>query len=51
MRVLLDENFPLPLCKRLRAEGFEVEHIIELGLRAFSEQRFWPVSERKNFSS
>jgi hypothetical protein len=37
VRVLLDENFPLPLCKRLRAEGFEVEHIIELGLRGISD--------------
>jgi len=39
VRVLLDENFPLPLCKRLRAEGFEVEHIIELGLRAISDAK------------
>jgi hypothetical protein len=37
VRVLLDENFPLPLCKRLRAAGFEVEHIIELVLRGISD--------------
>ena len=33
MKILLDENFPLPLFHRLRATGYDVEHIIALGLR------------------
>ncbi len=33
MKILLDENFPLALVRKLRAEGREVEHIILLGLR------------------
>ena len=33
MKILLDENFPLALERKLRTEGREVEHIILLGLR------------------
>ena len=33
MKVLLDENFPLPLYHRLRAAGHDAEHIIVLGQR------------------
>ena len=31
MKILLDENFPLPLYHRLRAAGHDAEHIIVLG--------------------
>lgn len=37
MIVLLDENFPLRLVRELRQFGFEVEHIIELGLRGIPD--------------
>lgn len=37
MRVLLDENFPLQLYRRLRESGHEVEHIIALGRRGISD--------------
>ena len=33
MRILLDENFPLRLVRRLREENYEIEHIILLGQR------------------
>jgi hypothetical protein len=33
MKILLDENFPLALVRRLREERLEVDHIILLGLR------------------
>ena len=33
MRILLDENFPLALLCSLQEEGYEVDHIIVLGLR------------------
>jgi predicted nuclease of predicted toxin-antitoxin system len=33
MKILLDENFPLALVPRLREAGYEVEHVILLGLR------------------
>jgi predicted nuclease of predicted toxin-antitoxin system len=33
MRILLDENFPLALLRRLQDEGHEADHIILLGLR------------------
>lgn len=33
MKILLDENFPLPLYHRLKAAAHEVEHIIVLGQR------------------
>ncbi len=33
MRILLDENFPLALLRRLREEGHQVDHIVLLGLR------------------
>lgn len=37
MKILLDENFPLPLYKRLRQEGHDAEHIIALGRRGMSD--------------
>ena len=37
MKVLLDENFPLPLYHRLRAAGHDVEHIIALGQRGLPD--------------
>lgn len=37
MRILLDENFPLELVRRLREQGREVEHIILLGLRGIPD--------------
>lgn len=39
MRFLLDENFPLRLFHRLRAEGLECAHIIPMGLRGASDAR------------
>ena len=39
MRVLLDENFPLALVRRLRDEGHDAEHIILLGLRGSPDSR------------
>jgi len=35
--VLLDENFPLRLARRLRQQGRHAEHIIELGQRGVSD--------------
>ena len=37
MKLLLDENFPLPLYRRLRLAGYEVEHIIVLGQRGIPD--------------
>lgn len=37
MRILLDENFPLPLHHRLRDAGYEVDHIIVLGQRGLGD--------------
>lgn len=37
MKILLDENFPLPLYRRLRTAGYDAEHIIELGLRGVKD--------------
>ena len=37
MKILLDENFPLPLYHRLRAAGYDVEHIIILGQRGLPD--------------
>ena len=39
MKVLLDENFPLPLLAALRHAGIDADHIIALGLRGVSDQR------------
>ena len=33
MRILLDENFPLTVMGRLRALGFQAEHLIAMGER------------------
>ena len=33
MKFLLDENFPLALVPRSREAGYEVEHVVLLGLR------------------
>ncbi len=33
MRLLLDENLPLALERRLREKGYEAEHLITLGHR------------------
>ena len=37
MRILLDENFPIQLHRRLLADGHEAEHIISLGLRGVTD--------------
>lgn len=37
MKILLDENFPLSLYHRLRAAGYDVEHIIVLGQRGIRD--------------
>lgn len=37
MKILLDENFPLPIYHRLRMAGYDVEHIIVLGLRGVKD--------------
>jgi hypothetical protein len=37
MRILLDENFPIQLHRRLRAAGHDADHIIALGLRGLPD--------------
>lgn len=37
MRILLDENFPVQLHRRLREVGYDAEHIIALGLRGLPD--------------
>ena len=37
MKILLDENFPLQLYRRLRLSGYDVEHIIMLGQRGIPD--------------
>ena len=39
MKILRDENFPLPLCHRLRNAAFDAERIIQLGQRGMSDER------------
>jgi hypothetical protein len=39
VKVLLDENFPLPLLGALRQAGIEADHIISLGLRGVADRR------------
>lgn len=38
MRVLLDENFPIQLYRRLQEAGYDAEHIIALGLRGLPDE-------------
>jgi predicted nuclease of predicted toxin-antitoxin system len=37
VKILLDENFPLQLYRRLRLSGYDVEHIIVLGQRGIPD--------------
>jgi uncharacterized protein with PIN domain len=37
LKILLDENFPLQLYRRLRLSGYDVEHIIVLGQRGIPD--------------
>jgi hypothetical protein len=37
VKVLLDENFPLPLYRRLREKGYDAEHVIVLGQRGMPD--------------
>jgi predicted nuclease of predicted toxin-antitoxin system len=37
VKVLLDENFPLPLYHRLREKGCDAEHVIVLGQRGMPD--------------
>jgi hypothetical protein len=39
VKVLLDENFPLGLVRRLQADGLIAEHIITIGWRGASDTR------------
>ncbi len=38
MRILLDENFPLALLRRLQKEGCDADHIIMLGMRGAADR-------------
>jgi uncharacterized protein with PIN domain len=37
LKILLDENFPLQIHRRLRLSGYDVEHIIVLGQRGIPD--------------
>lgn len=37
MKILLDENFPLPLYRRLREEGYDAVHVIAPGQRGMPD--------------
>ncbi len=37
MKVLLDENFPLPLLAALRNAGIEADHLISLNMRGVAD--------------
>jgi predicted nuclease of predicted toxin-antitoxin system len=37
LKILLDENFPMTLYRRLRLAGYDVEHIIALGQRGLPD--------------
>ena len=37
MKILLDENFPLALYRRLRERGYDAEHVIVLGQRGMPD--------------
>jgi predicted nuclease of predicted toxin-antitoxin system len=37
VKILLDENFPLPLYHRLREKGYDAEHVIVLGQRGMPD--------------
>lgn len=37
MRILLDENFPIQLYRRLQQDGYDAEHIVALGLRGLPD--------------
>jgi hypothetical protein len=39
VKVLLDENFPLPLLAALRSAGVDADHIISLNLRGVTDRR------------
>lgn len=39
MRILLDENFPIQLYRRLHETGHAAEHIIALGLRCIPDHQ------------
>jgi predicted nuclease of predicted toxin-antitoxin system len=39
LKILLDENFPLPLYHRLRTTGYQVEHVIILGQRGIADSQ------------
>jgi predicted nuclease of predicted toxin-antitoxin system len=38
VKILLDENFPLQLYRRLQLSGYDVEHIIVIGQRGMSDE-------------
>jgi predicted nuclease of predicted toxin-antitoxin system len=37
VKIFLDENFPLPLHRRLRDQGYDAEHVIVLGQRGMPD--------------
>ena len=38
MKVLLDESFPMALCRRLRDAGKDAEHVLELAVRGMRDE-------------
>ncbi|MEJ7765185.1 MAG: DUF5615 family PIN-like protein [Acidimicrobiales bacterium] len=47
MKILLDENFPLQLYRRLKEAGYDVEHIIALGPRGLPDEARSAASRRR----
>jgi predicted nuclease of predicted toxin-antitoxin system len=39
VRIFLDENFPLGLERRLKTDGYEVEHVVTIGWRGAPDTR------------
>jgi predicted nuclease of predicted toxin-antitoxin system len=48
LKILLDENFPLPLYHQLRSAGYDTEHIIVLGQRGTKDSEIRERLVREN---
>jgi uncharacterized protein DUF5615 len=49
MRILLDENFPLALVGRLQQDGYQVDHIILLGIRGTADRAIVDLLNSEDF--
>lgn len=49
MKFLVDENLPASLAKRLREEGYQAEHILELEMKGVKDEKIARYAKNEDY--